>query len=153
MERRSPDRVFVRKDDIEDFKLLLQEKDSPFFKRDNKAVFLMAMIWGFHSSHKMELDKKEGYVRTEYFSPDEQSLIKAIAISAEGDLKVLLDKQKVYSIAEQYAAGGIKYLKEEAFESRHGTFAKRLEALLLETYEKLCSPEASRAHAGVTSSA
>ena len=97
----------------------------------------MAMILGFYHESRVTLNRKEGFARVEYLSPEDQSLVKAIAIWVEKDLKVLLDKQKVYSIAEQYAAGGLRYLKEAAFDMEHGSFIKRFESLLVEIYEKL----------------
>lgn len=137
MNSKAPDRVHVRKQDIEEFRIMIQERDSPFFKRDNKDVFIMAMILGFNKNHRIPLDKKEGFIRVEYLSTEEKSLIKAIAIHAEGGLKVLLDKQKVYSIAEEYAAGGMQYLKEAIFDKQFGSYVKRLESELVETYEEL----------------
>jgi len=138
MERKTPTRVFVRKEDIDDFRVLLQEKDSPLYKKDNKDVFLMAMIFGFCNKQKLLLEQKEEFVRIEYFSLEDNSLIKAIAIHDHPDgLKVLLDKQKVYAIAEEYATGGISYLKESVFDSRFGSYIKKIESELVEAFEKL----------------
>ena len=125
MESKPPTRVFVSKKDIGDFRVLQQEKDSPFYKKDNKSVFLMAMILGFHNKQKIPLNTREEFVRMEYFSQDDKSLMKAIAIqSSEKELKVLLDPQEIYSIAEQYATGGISDLKKEVFGSMYGSYVK-----------------------------
>jgi hypothetical protein len=138
MENKPPSRLCVRKNDLDDFKVLLQEKDSPFYKKDNKSVFLMAMILGFHNKQSLPLDKKEEFVRMEYFSQDDKSLMKAIAIkSSEKGLKILLNQQEIYSIAEQYAAGGIGYLKSAVFDSKYGSYVKRLEADLIDAFDKL----------------
>lgn len=137
MNNKTPDRINVRKNDIENFKILLREKDSPFFKKDNKDAFIMAMIFGYFNNNTIPLDKKEGFIRIEYLSLEEKSLIKAIAIEKANDLKILLDKQKVYSIAEEFAAGGIEILKDAIFGKKFGSFIKKLEADLVETYEKL----------------
>lgn len=140
MENKPPTRLFVGKKDIDDFRFLQQAKDSPFYKKDNKSVFLMAMILGFHNEQKIPFDKREEFVRMEYFSQDDKSLIKAIAIKrSEEGLKVLLDPQEIYSIAEQYANGGIGYLKNLVFGSQHGSYVKKLESDLVEAFDKLDS--------------
>ena len=138
MENKPPTRVFVSKKDINNFKVLQQEKDSPFYKKDNKSVFLMAMTLGFHNKQKTPLNKREEFVRMEYFSQDDKSLMKAIAIqSSEKELKVLLDPQEIYSIAEQYATGGIGYLKNLVFGGQYGSYVKKLESDLVDTFDKL----------------
>jgi hypothetical protein len=48
---------------------------------------------------------------------------------------VLLDEQKVYSIAEQYATGGVKLLKNKVFSGEYGSYAKKLESDLLRQYD------------------
>jgi dnd system-associated protein 4 len=133
---KQPDRLFVRKEDIEDFKLLQDEKDSPFCKRTNKDVFFMAMLVGLKNGVRLPLQSKQEYVREEYLNDDERTIIKSIAISEEKDLSVLVDKGRVYQIAEEYAAGGIKYLKNSAFKRQHGSYVKELEGELLEEFEK-----------------
>lgn len=130
------DRLFIRKSYEKDFKDLL-EKDSPLCKKDSKHIFMMAMVMGFHKGSKVELDKRQEFVRTEYLNDDEISLIKAIAINEENDLNILLDEEKVYSIAEKYASGGIKYLKEMVLGKEGGSFFKKFENFLVEKFNKL----------------
>jgi len=129
-----PDRLYVEKSAINDYDQL-KGKDSPFYGRENKELFIAAMTLGFHENSKKDLSKKEGFVRTEYLTDEEKSLIKAIAIAEEGNLNVLLDKKRVFSIAEEYAAGGIKLLKERVFEE-FGSYAKRLESELVKIFEE-----------------
>jgi len=130
------DRLFVDKRDLEDFKRL-REKDSPFAKAENKDIFLAAMVIGFNEQCKMELKTKEGWMMKSYLDDQDLALIRAIAIAEEGDLNVLLDEPKVFSIAEQYAAGGIRLLKDRVFGVDFGSYAKRLESDLLRTFEKI----------------
>ena len=139
-ERKKVDRLYVDKRDIKDFNRL-KDKDSPFAGSQNKDVFLAAMVIGHHEGSRLELKKKEGYVREEYLTAEDLALIRAIAVSEEGSLNVLLDKQKVFSIAEEYAAGGIKLLKARAFSGEYGSYAKKLESELLRTYEKIPETE------------
>jgi len=134
-EEKKIDRFYVDKRDVEKFNRL-KERDSPFAGSQNKDVFLAAMVVGFHEKSKIDLKNKEGYVREEYLTPRELAVIKAIAVADEGNLEILLDKQKVFSIAEQYATGGIEILKTKALSGEYGSYAKKLESELLRAHEK-----------------
>jgi len=136
MEREVPDRLYIRKDDKKHFKRLL-EKDSPWADKDNKDVFLMAMVVGFHQKCRTELDRREGFVRTEYLDDKEKALIGALAVHEAKDLGVLLDMKKVFSIAEEYAAGGVKLLKDSVFSGEWGSYVKRFESELLDVFESI----------------
>lgn len=136
-EEKKIDRLFVDKKDIDDFNRL-KEKDSPFAGCQNKDIFLAAMVVGFNEGSKIELKSKEGYVREEYLTEEDRTLIKSIAIAEDKDLKVLADKQKVFLIAEQYATGGIVLLKAKVFGvEQYGSYAKKLKSELLRECEKL----------------
>jgi hypothetical protein len=76
---------------------------------------------------------------------EERTLIKAIAIATEGDLNVLLDEQRVYSIAEEYATGGISLLKARVLSGGYGSYVKKLENDLLRTYEKAVQSQPKKA--------
>jgi len=130
-----PDRLYVEKSDIKIYDRL-KERDSPFYKKENKEIFIMAMVLGFKEGGTKVLSKKEGYVRTEYLTPEEKALMNAIAIYNEGTLDVLLDKKKVYSIAEEYAAYGIRLLHDWVFGGEYGSFAKKLESELVQMFEE-----------------
>lgn len=130
-----PDRLYVEKSDIKLYNRL-KEIDSPLKGKENKELFIMSMILGFKEEGTRELSKKEGYVRTAYLTSKEKSLIKAIAIDKVGTLGVLLDKKKVYSIAEQYAAYGIKLLHDQVFSGEYGTYAKKIESELVQMFEE-----------------
>jgi dnd system-associated protein 4 len=135
-EGKIPDRVNIRKSDRKEYDRL-KEKDSPLAGRENKDLFIMAMITGFHEGSRIELDKKDGFVRTEYFSEREKAIIKAIAIQEAENLEVLRDKEKVYAIAEEYAVGGIKILKDKALGGEFANYFKRLESDLIDDLEKI----------------
>lgn len=130
------DRLYIKKSYEKDFKDLL-EKDSPLHKKDSKHIFMMAMVLGFYKKSKAELGKKEEFVRIEYLNDNEISLIKAIAINEENDLNILLDEERMYSIAEKYASGGIKYLKEMVLGKENGSFLKKFEAYLVDKFSEL----------------
>lgn len=130
------DRFFVEKKDFDEFNKL-KEKESPFAGSHNKDIFLAAMVVGYHEGSRIEIKNREGYFHEKDLNPQERALISAIAVSEEGSLNVLLDKQKVYSIAEQFANGGIALLKAKVFSGEYGSYAKKLESDLLRTYEKV----------------
>jgi hypothetical protein len=135
-EKKKVDRVYVDRKDLADFNRL-KEKDSPFSNCQSKDIFLAALVVGYHEGGRIPLKNREGYFRTEYLTDEERTLIKAVAIATEGDLNVLLDEQKIYSIAEEYATGGISLLKARVFSDEYGSYVKKLESDLLRTYEKV----------------
>lgn len=134
--KKERDRLFVEKEEVNNFKLLREEKDSPLYRKENKDVFIMAMMMGLKNGVRLPLKSKEGFIREDYLNNDEKSIIKAIAVNAEENLSVLLDSDKIYQIAEEYAAGGIKYLVDSVFKKQYGSYTTRLESELIEICEK-----------------
>jgi hypothetical protein len=128
--------LFVEKNELKNFKLLQEERDSPLYKKDNKDVFMMALMMGLKNGARLPLKNREGFIREDYLSNDEKSIIKAIAVNAEDNLSVLLNIERIYQIAEEYAAGGIKYLVDSVFKKQHGSYATRLETELIDICEK-----------------
>ncbi|MFH1971024.1 MAG: hypothetical protein ABIJ05_01415 [Patescibacteria group bacterium] len=132
------DRVFC--DNLKDYKILKEETE--LFKRENtnSSIFIIAMALGFKEGkiHKTPLKKgKEGVVRLTYFKEEHLSMIKAVAIMDSG-LDVLFDEDKVYSIAEEYANGGIKMLKRELIANKEpGSYIKKLCTELLDISRKI----------------
>ena len=96
------------------------------------------MLIGFKNGLKNEIKDRDpsGFFRTETLNDKEKSLIKTIAIADQNDLLVLKDKKKVYRIAEEYAAGGIKILKDKVFSSDYADFTKRFEKELSDIIKK-----------------
>ena len=135
MVNKEPDRLYIRKSDRKDYDRLL-EKDSPLVGKENKDLFMMALITGFHEGTRIKLDKREGFFFLYHLNDDENSIIKAIAVAEEGDLNILLDKKKVYLIVEEYAAGGIKLLKDKVFSGGYGSYIKKLESELIDEFKK-----------------
>lgn len=138
MVNKEPDRLYIRKSDRKDYDRLL-EKDSPLVGKENKDLFTMALITGFHEGTRVKLDKREGFFLLYHLNNEENSIIKAIAVAEEGDLNILLDKKKVYSIAEEYAAGGIKLLRDKVFSGEYGSYIKKLESELIDEFERIKS--------------
>jgi hypothetical protein len=139
MKREGPKVINVGKRDKKDFDILREDKSSFFYGRDHKEVFLMAMVFGFLNNSSKSLGEKHsgGHCRVETLNETDITLIKALAVKKTGSLDVLLDLKEVYSIAEQYATGGISYLKNDIFSKQHGDYSKRLAELLVELHGKI----------------
>ena len=60
----------------------------------------------------------------------EKSVFYAIAV-AEENLTVLSEEDEIYTIAEEYANGGIKLLKDKVFSKEPGSFIKKFESELM----------------------
>jgi len=139
MKREGPKVINVGNRDKKDFDLLKEDKSSFFYGREHKEVFLMAMVYGFLNNNYKPLRErhKGGHCRVETLNETDITLIKAIAVKKTGSLDVLLNLKEVYSIAEQYATGGISYLKDAVFSKQHGDYTKRFEELLVELHKKI----------------
>ncbi|MDR2700041.1 MAG: hypothetical protein LBC12_04425 [Nitrososphaerota archaeon] len=135
-EKKKPDRLYIEKKDREDWDRL-KDSDSQFAGVDNKDIFLAAMVTGYFEKVEFELKTKDGYFFAHNLKSSEAALVKAIAVSKTGSLDVLLDTEKVYEIAERYATGGLKILKEKIFSGEYGSYSKKLEAELLRQYAKI----------------
>jgi hypothetical protein len=130
------DRLFVDKKDFEDFNRL-KEKDTPFAGVHNHEIFIAAMATGYHEGIKIELKNRKEFFFEKDLTQEESTLIKAIAVADQRGLNVLLDKQKIYSIAEQYATGGISLLKAKVMSGEYGSYAKKLESDLLRAHAQI----------------
>ncbi len=139
MKREGPKVINVGNRDKKDFDLLKEDKSSFFYGRDHKEIFLMAMVYGFLNNNSKPLGEKHsgGHCRVETLNETDMTLIKAIAVKKTGGLDVLLNLKEVYSIAEQYATGGISYLKNDVFSKKHGHYDKKLEELMVELHSKI----------------
>ena len=115
----------------------LQEENSPLRGRSNRDLFMLAMFIGFRQGTRTKLKERETYVRTEYFSNEDISIMKAVAIHESQSLEVLQDLRKVFSIVEEYANCGIKILKDESYSGGLKTFVKRFEESLMYDFEKI----------------
>lgn len=133
---KAPDRLNCRKSDREIYDLLKKEK--PFKKKDLIHIFMMALSAGYIEENRVKLDTKEGLILLYHVPREVKSIMKAIAVEEEGgNLNVLVDEGKVYSIAEEYAAGGINILKHKVLREEFGSYIKKLESELIDKYEKI----------------
>jgi len=142
MMNKVPDRLYIDENDRKLYDEVIEEifrgKIGDEEKRwERKDQFLLAMAIGFKNEVRRPLKKKEGFIRKEYLKPEDKALINAIAIYDTGSIEVLLDKQKVFSIAEEYAHAGIRILHGEIKSGEPGSYLKKLEKDLFEKYKGL----------------
>jgi len=102
---------------------------------------MLAMAFGIEKLGRIEFKsgEKEGFflLKVEQLKEYEESLFYTIAVAEENDLEVIKDKEKVYSICEEYANAGIHILKEEVFSGDFADFSKRLESMLREKIDHI----------------
>ncbi|MCD5397039.1 MAG: hypothetical protein LRZ96_00390 [Candidatus Pacebacteria bacterium] len=136
MELKDPDRLYCDKKDKSIYDNLKEE--GPFKKKDLIDIFMVAMAIGFKHKNRIKLTKKEGIILFKSFEANEKkpmTIIKAIAINETGNLDILLDKRELFSIAEEYATGGINILREE-IGIDYESYIRQLETELIEMVEK-----------------
>ncbi|MCX6818521.1 MAG: hypothetical protein NT129_00795 [Candidatus Aenigmarchaeota archaeon] len=129
------DRVNIREEDRKIYTMIRDQ--GPLKGRTNKELFLLAMSLGIKKNNRIPYGSKhkDGWFLLKDLTNKEMSLFRAIAIAESSDLDILIDKSKVFLIAEEYANGGIHLLKQEIFEKEGADFEKRLESLLRKELE------------------
>ena len=123
-------RVYINKDGdtkgfLDNSKILNKEG----LKR--KDQFLIAMGLGYKIGSKIPFDSgKNGLFFRQDFTEDEMALIYSLAVKDVEDIKIVSDIDKVFSIAEEYANTGFKYLmkleKETSIENQDKEFEKMI---------------------------
>jgi len=136
-----PDRLYIDKKDRPRYDKL-DEIDMLKFKdrggiRTRREQFLIALSVGFKNKHRRKIESREGFVLYKDLHPEDESIIKAIAIYEKGDENILSDPKSVYTISEEYAHSGIIILNEIINSSSYGSFEKRIEKDLFELYKNL----------------
>ena len=133
---KEPYTLCIRKSELDIYNHILAD-DSPLAGMSRKRAFLLAMATGHREGKYSEvLTDRETYVRNEYLTPEERAIIDAIAVHLDGNLSVLSDTKRVFTIAEGYASGGLKSLYQQVFEGEYGTYSKRIEAELRNVIKK-----------------
>lgn len=81
----------------------------------NVDLFVFAMAYGFFNGNKVDVAQKSGTgVRIEYIKPEHELLMSVIQFAETGSTDSLLDQEQRFEIAEKYAEGGIRLLKNAA---------------------------------------
>ena len=132
------DRVFIEKKDREDiYEKLLKNRGSPLYGKNNRVPYILALVVGFTKGERLKIVKKDGFILIENLQDEDLSLIKAIAVKEDGNLDVLLDREKVFRIADEYANCGIKLLNNSILGKEYGSYFKKLEAELIDKFNEV----------------
>ena len=86
---------------------------SPF--ESMKNVFMLATFIGYNEEKRVPLEKdKELIFAWARFSPEEDvPLLRALALAETEDVEVLTDQDRILTIAEEYANGGITEIQKQ----------------------------------------
>ena len=133
--RRITDRLYIGKDDRELYDRLVDEWI--LHDKTRKEQFLLAMALGFKNSVRRKLAQRDEFFFRKDLRAEDEALLDAVAIQAEDTLDVLSDKEKVYSIAQEYAHAGIRLLADEIQGTSFGSFEKKFEKELFETFSTI----------------
>lgn len=111
----------------------MQTSFEEFKKLDNKDFFLLMLVFGCLNEKKKTLSdqdaEKSGFTRERYLDPEENAILKAIAITEKNDIALVNDIPEAYAIAEEYANGGMNFLKEFVYDNP-ASFVKKFAAML-----------------------
>ena len=117
----------------------MQSTLDEFKQLENKELFILALVFGYLNDKRKALHaqetEKSGFTRERYLGDQDNAILKAIAIGHNEDITLITDIPKVYSFAEEYANGGIGYLKEFVFDNP-ASFIKKFAALLKDEIDK-----------------
>lgn len=131
------DRVFIKKEYREKYYNPLEKEG--FFSR-HADTFIMALLYGFINDHRSKITgNKDGLILINNIPQEDYiPIIKAVAVFAEnGNLNILQNDEKLYSIAEEYANGGIALLNKDVFGKWKEDYSKKLETILREKYQEI----------------
>lgn len=86
---------------------------SPF--ESMKNIFMLSIFIGYNEEKRIPLGKdKEMIFAWARFSPEEDvPLLRALALAETEDVEVLTDQNRILTIAEEYANGGIAEIQKQ----------------------------------------
>jgi len=113
------DTISIEKKVHETYKQLTEGNDpveSPF--KSMKDLFMWAAILGFINGNRQPIEgKKETIFRWAQFTPQiDIPLIKALALASSDNIDVLIDRNDLLLVLEEYANGGIHEITMEIVE-------------------------------------
>ena len=129
------DRLYIEESKKGKYEYL--KKEDIFKDKSNKDLFLLAMVIGFKNNLRKELKRKNGFVRTEYLNEDDIALIDALGLEETDNTEFLLDQEKIFEIAEEFANTGIDFLMDQICGSDFSSIERRFEKLVIEADNEL----------------
>jgi dnd system-associated protein 4 len=126
-------------DKHEKFEQLIKEVVSPFYGKTMKQVFMFALGVGFKNNKRDPLKKRVGSIPVRALSTADLSILKAIAIAHTKTVDTLFGENisTMFSIAEEYANGGIDLLYYQIFNPEPGDIDKKIEHPLREIIKNI----------------
>lgn len=133
MQPKVPDRLYVDKGDKALYEKLKEE--ALFRAKENRDLFLIAMVYGFKNNVRRRIETREGYVRAEYLNPDDWALIHSIVMANE-PIGSIEDREKVFHMAEEFAHAGVRLLADAIDSVPIGSFDKWFEKQVSDSYKE-----------------
>jgi hypothetical protein len=102
----------------------------------NVDLFIFAMAFGFLNGNKVDSIMKSGTgVRVEYLKKNHEILMSAIQLADTGSVESLLNQEERFELAERYAEGGIRLLKDAA--DQPGDFLQDISGQMSQLFKNL----------------
>ena len=89
-----------------------EDSSSPFAGQQMSKVFMFSLAVGYDQGLQKSLDSRSGSIPWSALSPNEQWIIKSVAVKEEEDPHVLSDGSRVAEIVQEYANGGFEYIDD-----------------------------------------
>lgn len=88
--------------------------NSPFTSLNFYDIFLVSMSIGVIRGKRKPLSNKLSFIKSQMFKNSYgEALIKALAVYETNSTSIIEDQEKMFSIAEEYANGGLELLVEQ----------------------------------------
>jgi dnd system-associated protein 4 len=108
---------------------LTSDASSPFYEKTMKQVFMYALGIGLKNKRRVPLKKRIGIIPVRALSNEDLAIIKAVAISEKKTIDVLFGEniREMFTIAEEYANGGLDQLAYQVFGPEPGDVNMKME--------------------------
>jgi len=104
------DKIFVDSEKHRLFKELVEYRNSPFYKKTMKDVFILAASIGLYLNMQSRLKRRKDIAYVSVLTEDDWWVIYSIAYATTNNLDIITDSSKSLRIAEEYANAGIDIL-------------------------------------------
>ncbi len=126
------------KNSRETYELLGKKLKENELNPTNVDLFIYAMTYGFLNGNKVDSVQRSGTgPRVQYLKPEHEILMYAIQFFETGSTESLLNQEQRFELAERYAEGGIRLLKNAA--EQPGDFLQDLTGQMAILYSQLNS--------------
>ena len=120
----------------------LKDEYGPFKGATIIDIFSIALIYGLKQGYRTELLKEGSSIGRVVESVIDNSnlryLMMAIAVKETGSLEVILDVDQYFTISEEYAKTGLRYLEDDFINNEEGLLDD-MEMEMLDIYEEFAN--------------